>query len=588
MTKGRGILYAGTMSGQEFSFKALFIPFTTGKSVTFLILLGFLIFSPGLMNGFVGDDSGYINHPYIQQNSVWKLLSSSSTDLGGTSPVTSQFYRPLMLLVFAQIHMIFKDAAFFYHFFQIGIHIANAVLLYFLFKKFLYKPLAFGLSVVFLIHPINVEVASYVANLQDVLFMLFGLIALHVYGKEGTFTLRRQLILGGLCFLILLSKETGALFLLLLCIYHLLFRSVKTLIHILYPITLAGIVYMIFRVGIAGVSIGKSPASPMSELSLPERLLHIPHIFSYYIQTFLFPRTLSIAQTWIMRDLTSNSFYFPLLLMLSTVLLVIGGGVWMYKKHVKYIRWYSFFSLWFFLGMLPHLQLIPLEMTVATRWFYFPIIGLIGCIGIIINTFWMRDSVRKALIVVFIVLIPLLGFQTMTRLADFRDAMTLYTADSKQTKSFLLEHSLGYEYLQRGELDKAKLHFAKSLRLYETPINTTSMGVYFYRVGNIPEAQKWFYRSNALGDYYLAYQNQARLLVAHDSPRSARDYVSKAVKKFPQSDVLWFLLAIAEYKNENHTAALAAAQKAYGLNPNEQNGYVLNQLQNNLPIIIND
>jgi tetratricopeptide (TPR) repeat protein len=240
------------------------------------------------------------------------------------------------------------------------------------------------------------------------------------------------------------------------------------------------------------------------------------------------------------------------------------------------------------IGMVIHLQILPLEMTVAIRWFYFPVIGLLGMIGVIINSFWQYKNSRIFFVCVFIVALTTFSFQTVNRLRDWKDATTLYSQDISQTQSHLLEHSLGYELLQQGKLAEAHQHFKTSVDLFATPINTNSMGVYYYKMKNIPEAKRWFYRSNSLGDYFLAYQNQARLLLGHDKVEVAQPYIERAIKKYPQSDVFWYLLAIANYKKGDTTGALEAAEKAYSMSPNKENTYVVSQLRNNLPIKIND
>jgi tetratricopeptide (TPR) repeat protein len=91
-----------------------------------------------------------------------------------------------------------------------------------------------------------------------------------------------------------------------------------------------------------------------------------------------------------------------------------------------------------------------------------------------------------------------------------------------------------------------------------------------------------------LGGYYLAYQNYARLGVTYLPADKSVEFLELATRKFPKSDLMQFLLAIAEYKNQNYENALTAARKAYTLSPSQQNAYVLNQLQNGLPINVLD
>lgn len=572
----------------DFSFKSLFSPFTSTKAIILLIIIGVIVYGNMFLNGFVGDDPGYINHPFIQQFQILKLIDGGSTDLGGSSPVTSQFYRPMMLISFAQIYQFFGDAAFFYHLFQLILHISNALLIFFLLQRFFRKSLALGLSLIFLVHPINVETVAYVSDLQDILFVFFGLASLNLLARKGELSLMKQSLVGVLLLLSLLSKETGILFVFIIVLYQIFFNVKQKLVKVVVPLVGAIVVYGLIRFAIASVWIAKSPASPLSELSLSERLIHIPKIFVYYLSTFFYPQNLAMGQTWIVRQITEESFFIPLFVVILFSISLLAGGIWLYKQNRQELRLFLFFCFWFILGMIIHMQIIALEMTVATRWFYFPIIGLLGMIGVIVNVFFYRKKINIFFGGLFIMLMIAFSFHTFNRLSDWRDAITLYEHDASQTQSYLVEHSLGYEHLQQGNLSEAKKHFEASVNLFANPINTNSMGVYYHQIKNIPEARKWFYRSNSLGDYYLAYQNQARLLLTNDKVEVAQPYIEKALQKFPQSDTFWYLLAIAKYKKGDKTGALDAAEKAYGISPGQDNTYVVSQLRNNLPLKLND
>lgn len=553
------------------------------RSIHIIIVLGLLVFGFCLFNGFVGDDNGYIFHPYIQQFEVLKLLTGGSTDLGGASPITSQFYRPLMLLVFAGIAKFFGTVAFPYHLVQVVLHITNAVLVYFLFRKYFTAGVACFLSLVFLVHPIMSETVTYISNLQDVLFVFWGMIGLHLL----SIPYRRWGLYGGIglsLFFSLLSKETGVLFLLMTLVYEFfLLRKDKLLILV---VLVSSCLYGLVRFVVAGVTIGKSPESVMSTLSVGERLQHIPLIFQYYLSTFLFPTNLALGQTWTMKELSFETFYFPLLLFSTFSLGIFVLLFFLKSRKSHFLTLTLFFVLWFIVGLLPHMQLIPLEMTVATRWFYFPMIGLLGIFGVVITVFLQSKKLRHFLFPLSVVLLLVYSGMTIHRLGQWKNAITLYRHDVTKTESYLLEHSFGYELLQQKQLDEAGVHLQKAVTLFPTAMNTNSLGVYYYQKNDIASAKKWFAISNSYGDSYLAYQNLSRILLQYDSPQKAKAYVEVAVKKFPQSSTLWYLLALASYKSGDTDRALRAALQSYEISPTQENGYVVNQLQRGEEVVI--
>ncbi len=139
----------------EFSLKQYFVPLTTTKAIHFIIIIGLVVYFNSLFNGFVGDDNGQIiNNVAVHSiNNIFGFFKVSTFDLG--NGVSGMYYKPLLLLVYSLIYAISGSNAFFFHFFQLLIHIANAVFVFILFKKFINKDWAFLLSSVFLVHPIN-------------------------------------------------------------------------------------------------------------------------------------------------------------------------------------------------------------------------------------------------------------------------------------------------------------------------------------------------------------------------------------------------------------------------------------------------
>ncbi len=535
-----------------------------------LVVIGFLIPSRVLLNSFVGDDFGYINHPYIANQQLLNLFIGSSADLGGNSPITGHFYRPLMLLFFSLIDFMFGANSFFYHLLSLTIHLLNGVLFFKLLKKFVPQVYSFFISLIFLLHPINVETYAYASNLQDLLFVCFGLFAVLVVSSSKLNNSKLHL-LNLLLFLSLLSKETGIIFVLICAFYQYVFQKERNIYRFLWYLGIL-LLYLLLRVGVAQVTISNTVLSPIGNLTTIERLVILPEIISYYISNLFFPINLSLGQVWTSSNSDVFGIYLPLII--AGAIITIGLRLKAKSTRLNFI----FFLAWFVLGLLPHLQIIPLEMTVATRWFYFPIIGLLGMFGVVLSSYKNANKYKCVWLIILIVIVGSLSIKTFIRLGDWKNALNLYSVDSKTTKSYLLEHSLGYELMELKRMPEAFDHLLLSVDYYQTPFNTNSLGVYYYKVGNNNNAERWFEKSISNGDYFLAYQNLANLLLEKEDYKKASVVLKKAIKIFPKNAKFYHQLSVAEYKNGNRERAFEAAAEAFNLSPTDENEYVFHRL----------
>jgi hypothetical protein len=182
---------------QDFSLKeffspvsALFFPVTTVKAICIIAVVGLIVFANSLFNGFVLDDKRYI----ISNPSMYSITPSESF-LSKYNIFNADWigqYRPIPALYFSLLYSMFTTAPFYYHGLSLLIHITNTILLFFLLKHFFNRELSLLLSLVFLVHPIQVESISYIAAADNPLFFLFGISAL-LLGLKSHIS-RKQLI----------------------------------------------------------------------------------------------------------------------------------------------------------------------------------------------------------------------------------------------------------------------------------------------------------------------------------------------------------------------------------------------------------
>lgn len=562
--------------------------------ILIFFLIGFLIYGASLSNNFVWDDEEQIlNNGLVHSiTNLPHFFQGSTFNTGGTGNLSGIYYKPLMTVFFALFYTIFGANSFFFHLFQLAFHLVNTYLVFVLFRKTFPKDkkesqiLAFFLSLVFLIHPINVETVVYSSSLQDILYMFFGLVSLLFLIKKEL-TIKRALTLSLLLLMSLLSKETGIIFVLMSVVYIYLYQKEK-LKSLIGTVLITLIAYSILRFGIAQVFFNKHALSPISRIDLWQRLLSIPKIITFYLTTFLFPIYLSVSQHWVVSSLTFTDFYLPLIFSLILFIVLTTYQYYLYRSKNPLSKPFLFFYCWFIFGLGLHLQIFSLDMTVADRWFYMAEVGLLGMAGILILDLKLIIS-RLSLFLFFLATIVLVVFsiRTISRSLDWRNGLTLYFKDEQITpNSFDLENNLGVELYRVGRLREAKTHFERSVEI--APfwwINWNNLGATYEQEKNIKAAKEAYLTAIKNGQYYLSYENVAKIsLFGENNPEEARKFARDSLKILPQNPTLWLILALSDYKLNIKDEALLAAKNAYILAPSEQTYYVVTKIQAGQPI----
>lgn len=492
------------------------------KFIVLLSIIGFLLYLPALFNGFVWDDEEMIvNNDQIRSLSNLPAFFSGSTfNSGGGGNLTGLYYKPLMTTAFSLVYTFFGLNPFFFHLLQVIIHVSNTILLFLvlkhLFERFKVSlNLAFIVSLIFLIHPINAEAVVYLADYQEVLFFFFGILAFWLILTRKEIFPASVLILFSL-----LSKETGAILATIIFIYLLFFERQKLKPYVLGVAVSLGI-YAFLRFGVARIFFNKHGLTEISLMSLPQRLVNIPDIIFTYLKNFFWPVDLAINQQWVVKTINSQLLLIDLLFFAGLGLL--GYIVWKKKKEI-FPLW-LFFLVWFVLGLGFHLQFFPLDLTVSDRWFYLPIVGLLVMLVLPMTLIKIREWMVWGLVGVLIVL----ALRTWVREFDWRDGMTLYSHDIAISKNaFDLENNLGVELFRIGDYSEAKVHFEKSVQLSpQWWTNWNNLGAVYEREGDATTAARLYRRSIDNGQYYLAYENYAAILIKLKKYQEAMDFLEK-------------------------------------------------------------
>ena len=503
----------------------------TEKVVWIFILIGLLVYGLSLFNGFVWDDEEQIvNNVFVHSVKNIPLLFQSSTfNTGGAGVSAGTYYRPLMMTFFSFVYQLFGPNPFFFHLFQLFFHILTAILVYLMFKHFFKEMTAFFIALIFLVHPAGVESVAYISAVQDIFYVLFGILAFYIVIKNrAKFEFKNIFLINTLLFLSLLSKETAILFFIIIFIYQLIFDRKFIFENLIFFMMTVGI-YALLRFALAGVFFTPYHNATIVQLSLWQRIMMIPAIFFYYLKLFFYPLDLAVMQHWVIRTLDFRM----LLGSLSAGILALL----LWKK--RFNRNFIFFFLWFIITIFPYLQIFPLDMTVAERWFYLPVVGLLGMMGAV----WSKSG--NKLVIMGVIIIAIFSIRSFFRTMDWKNGLTLYGRDIKTSKgAFDLENNYGVELFRAGDYQEAKVHFLKSTEL--APYwwtNWNNLGAVYEQEKNYQKALEYYQKSIDNGQYYLAYENMAKILVLQEkvnpiAGRKTDEFLRKALEMFPENNNL--------------------------------------------------
>jgi predicted Zn-dependent protease len=222
-------------------------------------------------------------------------------------------------------------------------------------------------------------------------------------------------------------------------------------------------------------------------------------------------------------------------------------------------------------------------MTVADRWFYFPMVGLLGIIGTLSTKLLSaHPNWRIQIIFLSIIVIFLFSVRTIIRNYNWHDATTLFKHDLLVSKNnYELELLLSYELNKIGNYKESLIHSKNSIQYFPTYSGWSNLGVAEIKSGDTDQGITALKNAYALLPYEDVAQNLSYALLKYKSPQDAKNFINQQLVKFPNNPYFWFYLAIANYKLGNNSDTITAAQQCYSLSAGEKFKVIYLNLQKN-------
>ena len=399
--------------------------------VTFLMLL------PSLRFGFVNlDDNFYVtDNVYIRHFSMSNIIYFFTSFHHGV-------YAPIQYLTYMLLYRISGYHAMAYHLTGIIFHILSGIMVYMVVDEIQHDRItALFSSLLFLVSPVNIDSAVWIAelkNTQSLFFFLSGFYFYTLYRSRNRKSLYACSFIGFI--LGLLVKAPGATLIIMMFLYDLInSKTMKNSIFNLLPYASASLVFMIiFMIGQATIGsyhglIGNSLWSNTKTViavmaGLPE-----------YPSKLLFPVRLSIAYP--LDAIVSNTrFVLSLLIM---VFIIIGIKELVKRKEFLLVFW----IIWYFANMLPYYGIIAMPFF-ANWYLYIASIGVYTTLVISIN----RIDNKKIAYVFLALILLVYGFLGFKRQFVWKNEISMWTSSLHAVgddTSILM--SLSAAYLRNNE-----------------------------------------------------------------------------------------------------------------------------------------
>jgi hypothetical protein len=544
-----------------------------------LTFIGLVTFYSGINTPFQGDDLNQIvmNIPVHSIRNIRLYFEGSTFYSGqGLAPLGGDYYRPLMTTVYSLVYTFMGNRSLYFHIIQMALFIGSCFVFY-LFLRYSFKPvLSLLLSLLLLVNPMNSEAAYAIPVLQDTLFFFLGILGLYLLVRFKSY---RMLIPVLICFLLsLFAKETGILFIVVACVY-LFWWDRKRLLWLSSGLIPCVSIYLLLRSNAIGL-LGSNPESaPIDKLGLFERLMTAPAIVLFYLNKFVFPWKLATDYYWYYPKFSIQHVLLPLVIDLIVLGLAIYVGLIIKRKLTPEMFYtYIFFGVWFAIGILFILQIYPLDGTVSEPWFYFPMAGMLGMIGVSVSIFPLKTSYR---IIFPIICMYIIVFASLTAIrgTDYSSPYNLYLHDTKASKEdYVANFQVASSLIEKGEYQQAKQYDLKSIHLFPLFANYTILAVTDMDLGQDTQAIGAFEMCIRYNPSDAAlYEDVAKLGWSGGDYIANKAFDISALQKFPHDSNLWFDLAILDDKQGDNKDAVVAIKEAaaYGNVPSVLYTYII-------------
>jgi len=526
-----------------------------------LLVIGtIIVYFPALTANFIWDDDVHFTANEAVRR--WRGLVDIWTSRAAV-------YYPLVLTTGWTLHKMVGFDPLVFHAVTLGLHMANALLLVLLLKRFAI-PGAWVAGFLFAWHPMQVESVAWVTELKNTqsAFLLFlSLLFLQASGfftraEPGDARQKRWLTLSiGFYALALLSKPSVVMIPVALVALVWWRRGLRRWMDIdaLFP-------YFMLALLASGWTVWEQRYSSGAQgfewtLNLIERLVLSGQIFWFYVRQVIVPHPIMFLYPQWSVDPGALMSWLPLIGALT------AGGICIWKSR-SWGLYPGLVLFWFAVLLFPVMGFFNVYFMryawVADHFVYLPIISF--CVAVGAGWAWLARFQRHLAWAVAVAGLAACGWASHQHARTFHDLPSLWRASLEANPGAWMAHNnLGLIYAGQGDLDQAEHHYAAALehnpRHYEALHN---IGLLRLTETNATLALPYFDQALALRpELFVASLNRGKALEILGRYEEAFAAYEHALELHPPLEAAYVSIARLAEKEEQPDKAVEAYERLF-------------------------
>jgi tetratricopeptide (TPR) repeat protein len=484
------------------------------------------------------------------------------------------FYHPLTMLSLMADHQLHGLHAGWYHFTNVILHAASAILLFLVLRQMtgaLWRS-AF-VAAVFAIHPLRVESVAWVAGRKDVLSAFFFMLTLGAYARyvRKPDSVARYLVVAAAFVLALLSKPSVVTlpFVLLLLDYWPLRRFEQ-------PRKLSGLI--LEKIPLLALAAGACVMTVLAEgeaiaavatVSMPLRLDNAVVSYAVYLRQMVWPEGLAVPYPYPHNGLPAWE-----VALAGALLAVLSAVAWGERRRRP---WLLMGWLWY-LGMLtPMIGIVQVGASAhADRMTYLPQIGICMAVTWLVAE-WRLSRVAFGGLMAGVILALMFCAWKQTTYWKSNETLWPHTL-ACTTGNYMAHFNLGNALRQEGRMDDAITHYEEALQIAPRDAEThNNIGLALFQKGRMNDAMAHLQKAAQIAPHDAATQNNlGYTLLQMGRVDEAITHCRQAVQIRPDFAEAHNNLGLAFFRQGRMDEAIAQYQKALEIKPADPS------VQNNL------